>query len=119
MAATSRSRFLRMPTATPSTSASATARPSAAAIESIVHQALTHYFLEMTPRLQVEHPVTEMVSGFDLVEWQIRVAEGQPLPVKQEDITLTGHAIEARLYAEDPYAGFAPQTGPVQWWRPA
>lgn len=60
-----------------------------------------------------------MVSGFDLVEWQIRVAEGQPLPVKQEDIVLTGHAIEARLYVEDPYTGFAPQTGPVQWWRPA
>lgn len=91
----------------------------AGTIEYIVDQDLNHYFLEMNTRLQVEHPVTEMVSGFDLVEWQIRVAEGQPLPVKQEDITLQGHAIEARLYAEDPYAGFAPQTGPVQWWRPA
>ena len=91
----------------------------AGTIEYIVDQDLNHYFLEMNTRLQVEHPVTEMVSGFDLVEWQIRVAAGQPLPVKQEDITLTGHAIEARLYAEDPYAGFAPQTGPVQWWRPA
>ncbi|MBH1987061.1 MAG: acetyl/propionyl/methylcrotonyl-CoA carboxylase subunit alpha [Burkholderiales bacterium] len=91
----------------------------AGTIEYIVDQDLNHHFLEMNTRLQVEHPVTEMVSGFDLVEWQIRVAEGQPLPVKQEDITLTGHAIEARLYAEDPYAGFAPQTGPVQWWRPA
>lgn len=91
----------------------------AGTIEYIVDQDLNHYFLEMNTRLQVEHPVTEMVSGFDLVEWQIRVAEGQPLPVKQEDITLSGHAIEARLYAEDPYAGFAPQTGPVQWWRPA
>jgi len=90
----------------------------AGTIEYIVDQDLNHYFLEMNTRLQVEHPVTEMVSGFDLVEWQIRVAEGQPLPVKQEDITLSGHAIEARLYAEDPYAGFAPQTGPVQWWRP-
>jgi len=91
----------------------------AGTIEYIVDQDLNHYFLEMNTRLQVEHPVTEMVSGFDLVEWQIRVADGQPLPVKQDDIRLTGHAIEARLYAEDPYAGFAPQTGPVQWWRPA
>ena len=91
----------------------------AGTIEYIVDQDLNHYFLEMNTRLQVEHPVTEMVSGFDLVEWQIRVADGQPLPVRQDDINLSGHAIEARLYAEDPYAGFAPQTGPVQWWRPA
>lgn len=91
----------------------------AGTIEYIVDQELNHHFLEMNTRLQVEHPVTEMVSGFDLVEWQIRVADGQPLPVKQDDITLSGHAIEARLYAEDPYNGFAPQTGPVQWWRPA
>ena len=90
----------------------------AGTIEFIVDDKLNYYFLEMNTRLQVEHPVTEMISGFDLVEWQLRVASGQPLPVKQSDITLTGHAIEARLYAEDPYSGFAPQTGPIQWWRP-
>jgi geranyl-CoA carboxylase alpha subunit len=66
----------------------------------------------------VEHPVTEMISGLDLVEWQLRVASGQPLPLTQEKITLNGHAIEARLYTEDPYAGFAPQTGRIAWWRP-
>src|SRR5450756_1587798 len=69
-------------------------------------------------RLQVEHPVTELVTGFDLVEWQLMIAAGLPLPVKQADIKLSGHAVEARLYAEDPYAAFAPQTGTVRWWRP-
>jgi propionyl-CoA carboxylase alpha chain len=91
----------------------------AGTVEFIVDQQGEFYFLEVNTRLQVEHPVTEAVTGLDLVRWQILLAEGERLPLRQADVALEGHAIEARLYAEDPANDFLPATGSLALWEPA
>jgi len=91
----------------------------AGTVEFVLEPSGSFWFLEVNTRLQVEHPVTEAVTGLDLVREQLLVAQGLPLSVSQADLAITGHAIEARLYAEDPAAGFLPTTGTLVDWRPA
>lgn len=92
---------------------------SVGTVEFIVDEQLNYYFLEVNTRLQVEHPVTEMVTSLDLVELQIQIAEGRPIPFKQEDVQPKGHAMECRIYAEDPENNFLPCTGTILNWNEA
>ena len=89
----------------------------AGTIEFLLDKDKNFYFLEMNTRLQVEHPVTEMVTGLDLVELQLNIADDQELPLSQEQVQLCGHSLEVRLYAEDPWKNFLPSTGKIEVWR--
>jgi 3-methylcrotonyl-CoA carboxylase alpha subunit len=89
----------------------------AGTVEFLLDSDGSFFFMEMNTRLQVEHPVTEMISGLDLVEWQIRVAASEPLPLSQDQLTIKGHALEARIYAEDPYNDFLPETGELHYFK--
>jgi acetyl-CoA carboxylase biotin carboxylase subunit len=90
---------------------------SAGTVEFVVTPDLDFFFLEMNTRLQVEHPITELVTGVDLAAWQIRLAAGEPLTFRQEDLTQRGHALECRVYAEDPARGFLPSIGEIAFYR--
>ncbi len=102
----------------PARLAKAVGYTSAGTVEFIVDGDRNFYFLEMNTRLQVEHPVTELITGVDLVEQMIRVAAGEPLPFAQDDLKINGWAMESRLYAEDPYRNFLPSIGRLTRYRP-
>src|SRR5207248_2147551 len=91
---------------------------SAGTVEFVAGQDKSFYFLEMNTRLQVEHPVTELVTGIDLVEQMLRVAAGETLAIKQSDVKLAGWAVETRIYAEDPHRNFLPSVGRLKRYRP-
>ena len=90
----------------------------AGTVEFLLDEDGSFYFMEMNTRLQVEHPVTEMITGEDLVQWQLSVAEGNALPKTQQELTLNGHSFEARIYAEDPANNFLPSTGTLHLLQP-
>lgn len=91
---------------------------NAGTVEFLLDPDGTFYFLEMNARIQVEHPITEAVTGVDLVEWQLRIAAGERLTLNQDEIQPNGHAVECRIYAEDPYNDFLPSTGTLRHWQP-